>query len=288
MLGSPGRDQVTFQPFGYHFELHSPMTPTAAKTAIRAKLSHWFTVTDSPHGFIIGPVIYLRFSAYDLYGPMVLALLKRDGLRSRMTGRAGADLSATLVLLVLIPSYMGLLVFSVAQFFLEDFDGGHAFLLIFWLGVILSVWFGRDDRHGSDLLLKFLRCTVVGPEAPPVRKSPAIEVASGATLELNDEGGEPLIYEHDLVEKLSGLASGEFATLAFEPERFTQVMVGYNHFIIEKREGSADKHYAAELEKGIEGNGQADPALHRLIAYMVDYAHNRPPANELDWKRLEL
>ena len=63
---------MTFQPFGYRFEITSELTPTEAKAAIRSKKTTVFDVKNGARGWIVGPFICLWFSAL-LLGAATLA-----------------------------------------------------------------------------------------------------------------------------------------------------------------------------------------------------------------------
>ena len=105
---------MAFQPLGYRFEITSPLSLQEAKRRIRLRKMGWLDPKNGARGWIIGPVLCLWLSAFDRHGPMVVARMKHDGMKTKVVGRAGADLNGTALFALLAP-LMAWLTFQMAR-----------------------------------------------------------------------------------------------------------------------------------------------------------------------------
>jgi hypothetical protein len=278
---------VSFKPFGYRFEICSPLSVPAAKDAIRRKKSGWFESKESPRGWILGPMLCLWRSAFNQHGPMVFAILKEDELGARIVGRAGADLNGTALFLLITP-LMGWITWQMHQDGQGSTRGYIVIGLLFGLGLPLTLWINSKDRRDADPLVNFLR-RAVQPTSKKIKKRQSVGAVDGASLVLNGTERKEPISGSDLEEAVIQLGTGDFMILGFAPERYMQLMVESDRFHIEKREGSANYHYEADLPKSDTNDGdQYDASYERLLDRLLDYLYSREPVQDLNWKHVSL
>jgi hypothetical protein len=143
---------VAFQPFGYHFEVRSALSPDAVKTAIRSRKKGWFDTNDTARGWIVGSVICLQWGM-GRSAPTLLGRISPDELGTRISGRAGYLGSAAILLLTPFPIL--LLYIMVAS---GDYSLKSIALIVFCAAIIFIVL--RMDNHDAEPLVRFLRDAV--------------------------------------------------------------------------------------------------------------------------------
>jgi hypothetical protein len=135
---------VTFQPFGYRFEVKSPSLPSDVKTAIRSRKKGWFDPKNGARGWIIGPFICLWFSAFDRYGPMLFGRISRADVGTSIAGHAGSDLNGLALFTGLLPLTALLLYQMVSA---DDYTSNQ--LVVIGGLILLSplvFWWSHKDR----------------------------------------------------------------------------------------------------------------------------------------------
>jgi hypothetical protein len=94
---------VAFEPFGYRFEIHSPLAPAEVKTAIRSRSKDWTDPKNGARGWVVGPFVCLWLNLANPNGPMLFGRFKRAEAGTTITGRAGSDLNGLLLYALLLP-----------------------------------------------------------------------------------------------------------------------------------------------------------------------------------------
>lgn len=279
---------MAFQPLGYRFEITSPLSLDEAKGRIRRKKKGWFDPQNGARGWIVGPFMCLWLSAFDRHGPMVVARLKHDGMETKIVGRAGADLNGTALFLFLTP-LMAWLVYQMARHG-QGSTGQYAILgILFGVGLPLTLWINSSDRREADTLVHFIRKTF----APTVRSArgstPSSPLQSNSVRLIVNGKERAEVSADQLGEALSALSIGDFAVLELAPDEYIQALSHEDHYILEKREGSAGRHFQAILPKGPLGEHQKyEASVAQLRDVMTAYLNRHPPSSDPNWKRIIL
>ena len=146
---------MAFEPLGYRFELSTLLSAEAVKAAIRMEKKGWFAAEGLPRGWIVGPFLCLWQSAFDRYGPMLLARIDSEGLHTRIVGRAGADINGTALFLVLAP-LMAWITWKMHEAGQGDTKTYVIIGLVFGLGLPLTLWVNSKDRKDAAPLVTFI------------------------------------------------------------------------------------------------------------------------------------
>lgn len=89
---------MAFRPFGFTFELRTPLDLIECKRRIRQCKQVWYDPDNGPRGFILGRFIWLWNSAYQSDGPMLIGWIRDDRTGCRISGRSGSDINGMLYL----------------------------------------------------------------------------------------------------------------------------------------------------------------------------------------------
>lgn len=282
---------MAFEPFGYRFELRSPLPPAAACAAIRNKKKSWFDPQSGARGWIAGPVLCLWNSAFNQYGPMAIAWIDSDGMGTRIVGRAGSDLNGTVMVALLAPFLALLFALMLANGGVSPM-GALVTVVVLVIVIPLTLWMNHRDRRDADPLVQFLRRALSPAKQFPARQPAPRAVPAGvpaARLLIEGEPSPEPPSAEVLCDALCGLANGGFLVLERDPQTYMQILSRPGDYVVEKREGSADRHYGAEVPKGEIGeHSRYDAAVARVAGLLTDYLEGRPPAYDLDWKQVRL
>jgi len=266
---------MAFQPLGYGFEIRSRAAPAAVKSAIRSAATGWFDTKNGARGWIVGPFMCLWFSAFDRYGPMVLARISRDGRGTRISGRAGSDLNGMILLVLIGPFLVPMMVELIAS----GAVSGWRAVLLGGVAVMIpvSLWWAHKDRGEAQPLVRFL--TKVVPEQgagePSARR--AARVAKNLTLSLSGDDLHTPVTIDAIEATLLRVGAGGFLVLAAAPEAYIQTAShDGGEFIIERRDGDYTRHFTASrpgfARKSRRGGDTFtfDETLDVLAAYATD------------------
>lgn len=275
-----------FLPLGYRFEISSPLSPAQLRQEIRNQTVPWFQAKNGARGWVAGRFVCLWLSAFDRYGPMVFAWISADRSGSRVAGRAGSDLNGVVMLLILAP----LLAFLLVQMIVDESATLNQILVISGiviLGVPITLWFSHKDRREADLLVSFLRRAAKPSRGTQGRTGELSQHRHAINVDISGRHRASAISDKELFEALAGLATGDFIVLAKDDEQYMQLMSSPSNFLVEKREGSSDQHFSAELSKG-DGDGSAeyDVTLRRAFDILSSFASGQQPDRDLRWKRV--
>lgn len=264
------------------------MSVVDVKSAIRANKSGWFESKRSPRGWIIGPVLCLWMSAFDRHGPMVIAGIRSDGFGSRIVGRAGADLDGMLLFILLTP----MMAWITWQMHMHGQGTVRAYLIIglLWgVGLPLTLWINSKDRRDADPLVSFLRRVAQHGGSAARGHQNLSDERHPIKVEVAGRSWASKISETELFDALARMANGDFIVLAKGDEQYIQVASTASHFVVEKREGDASKHFRAELSKGdSDGSVQYDESLRRAFDVLSPFMKGQQPVRDLSWKRLAI
>jgi hypothetical protein len=271
---------MAFQPFGYRFEISSPLPASELKSVIRARRKSWFDGKTGARGWIMGPFMCLWLSAFDRYGPMLFGRISEDGFGARITGRAGSDLNGLAMYLLLMPLMVAFLVgvlmdgsWTVGQ--LAIFGG-----LILFTPIML--WLGHKDRKDAEPLVRFLR-DVAAPKG--ARRAAAVPLPSTLVLTVSGAEQDSPITGDIVHDALMDMGPQDFIVLQAGPEHYMQAATSNGGFIIEKREDSHLRHWRAVRRLGGE---EGIFTLEETEAAFLAYARDEVCPQFLQWERMKM
>ena len=262
---------MTFEPFGYRFEISSSLPPAEAKAAIRSKKTGIFDAKKGARGWIAGPFICLWFSAFDRYGPMLFGLISADNFGTRVHGKAGSDLNGVLMFTLLIVM-MAWLVFKMIS---EGQASGRQLLviaLVFLVGGPLIYWMAHKERKNAEPLVRFLRKTLIQPaaQAKPTVGTPMAH--GGLRLILNGDRLEEPVTPNAIQSAFLRVGNRDFLIIESDAQNYLQTACRDGRYILEVRKGGPSQHYQA-VRRAAGQPAQADDTFtyEEVSAAMASY-----------------
>jgi hypothetical protein len=281
---------MSFEPFGYRFEITSSQSPAQVEAIIRSRKKNWFDAKNGARGWIAGPFICLWFSAFDQYGPMLFGIISGNGFGTRVRGRAGSDLNGVVAFSLLIP----LMAFVTYQLIAEGSASVGQLIVIgavFLVGGPILYWAAHKDRRGAEPLARFLRETLTVSGRTPRRKSADLTISKGLTLNVGGEKFAGVLKPESIHDALVEVGEGSFIVLEAGPEAYIQTASRDGGYIIEKRAGNRREHFRA-------ARPQWAPTLAKQSKYTFDfeevrvvfmaYASAAPMPDFVTWESLDL
>ena len=272
---------MSLQPFGPPFEIDSPLSAAEVKARVRRRAKDWFERSNGARGWIVGPLVCLWWSAFNPRGPMLLGWISPSCAGSRILGRAGSDLNGvayvTLLIIIIVASQLIRMVFHVEEVGSALMSAGLLIVIVIpiWL---LGAWMRQPLHDEAEPLLRFLRNT-----ATPSGHAKSTVKSRSLTLIFNDTARFGAVSAADLHDALSGLGPDDVLILEASAQDYVQTAWTDGGFILERREGDADRHFRAELRDGGIIIGFAD-----VLAAFTAYVEARPLPSSLNWKALRL
>jgi hypothetical protein len=271
---------LTFQPFGYRFELSSISPAEAVKARIRSRLKPWLDPKGGVRGWIAGPIICLWEGAYRPRGPMLLGRISGKELGTKIGGRAGSDLNGLAMLLFLV------LVAIPASIFLGDI-GRQEFVIVAGLILLtpLALYFHHSDRGEAEPLVRFLREILENrTERGPV-EGPALPAEF--TLIADGEESDGLVSAGTIRAALADLREGGFAILESAPDVYVQAALLDGGFILEKREGYDGRHFRAvhQTKPAPSGGDGSRFSQEEVEATFLAFASGEDGPDFMRWER---
>lgn len=153
---------MAFRPFGFAFEIWTPLDPIESKRRIRQCKQVWYDPNNGARGFILGRFICLWNSLYQSDGPMLIGWIYDDGTGCRISGRSGSDINGTLLL-----GIVGLFLPIVAAGLVRDGQmslSGGVVLGLTAVALILLMWNASRERSAGLILTDFID-TALGSDA---------------------------------------------------------------------------------------------------------------------------
>jgi len=277
---------VPFEPLGYTFEVASPFPPENVKSSIRAGKKGWLDPKDGPRGWIIGPLMCLWMSAFDRYGPMIIAVVKKDGSGTRVVGRAGADLNGTAFFLLLAP-LMALITWKMHQAGQGSTRSYVVIGAIFGLGLPLTLWLNSQDRKHAEPLVRFIRNTIT-PSARS-RRTNLGSVTIDPIVRLSESGRERIgpVTAQDVYDTLQNAGVGDFVIISTAAETYLQTLLQNDGFVIERRDGDRMHHFKAVRRSG-DIKVRDLFSFEETLAAMIAYGSGSVLPATIGWEPLEL
>lgn len=272
---------MTLQPFGYPFEILSPLSPDEAKARVRHRAKGWFELKNGARGWIIGPLVCLWWTAMSARGPMLIGWVSPHASGSRIAGRAGSDLNgvigATLIgVAFLLAPLVALLIGQDAAEALRFVALSAVIFVPLW---ILGAWLRNPMHADADPLVRFVR-NAAAPSRP--RPSAATPLRT-LTLTINETARTGAISTAELQEALSEAGPDDILILDAGPEDYIQTCWNEGGFTLERRDGGADRHFRAET-----GSGQTVLGFEDVLGAFTAWAQEARLPDNLRWKTLRL
>lgn len=280
---------MTFQPFGYRFEVKSPSRPSVVKAGIQSRKRGWFDPKNGARGWMAGPFICLWFSAFDRYGPMLFGRISRDNLGTRITGRAGSDLNGLALFTVLLPVMVLLLYQMIST---GDYTSNQ--LIIIGGLILLSpliFWWSHKERREAEPLVRFLRDAVTTSGQTLRAKSANVTISKAFSLNIGGENRKGPVTPDAIHDAVLGIGAGDFVILESGDETYIQTAPREGGYILEKREGDNERHFQAIRQS--QGRTAAID-LNSVFTFeevreaFMAYASEAPTPHFLKWERMHL
>lgn len=271
-----------FQPFGYRFEVRSYLPPSHVRAALRAGMKDWFDAKSGARGWIIGPFMCLWFSAFDRYGPMLLATVRRDDPGTRVTGRAGSDLNGLALFTVLVP----LLAFALYQM-VSAGDYAPTHVIIIGGLILLSplvFWLSHLDRRRGEPLVRFVQDAVARAEGRVPAASAGATASRPLTLTATGEDQIDPTAE-DIHDALRDVDDGDSVILAAGAETYIQTAFRGGDYILERRDGDGRSHVQARRR---DDPSEVTFTFEEVSEAFMAYADETPPPDFVVWEPLHL
>lgn len=275
---------MAFQPFGYRFELKSPSQPSEVKAVIRSRKKQWFEVKNGARGWIVGSFICLWFSAFNRHGPMLFGRITRDGFGTRISGRAGSNLNGLAMVCVLLP-------LAAWLFYQALGEGTYTTKQVVIVGglmafPLLGFWTSHMFRREAEPLVRFLRDAVT-PSGRTLRGRSAMATISKAfSIDVGGEVREGPVTPDAIHDALLEIGADDFVILGSAPETYIQTAFLDGGYIIEKRDGGAQKHFRAQ-RRAVTVTESSDAAFsfEEVLEAFMAYASEGPMPPIVTWER---
>ena len=153
---------MAFRPFGFAFEIGTPLNSIECKRRIRQCKQAWYNPNNGPRGFILGRFICLWNSLYQSDGPMLIGWIHDDGIGCRISGRSGSDINGAL-LWGLAGVFLPIIVYGLSRDGQMNLAGG-GMLGLTAIALVLLLWNSSRER-GAGLTLTDFVGTTLGTKA---------------------------------------------------------------------------------------------------------------------------
>lgn len=153
---------MAFRPFGFSFDLRTPLDVRESKRRIRDCKQVWYDPSDGPRGFVLGRLICLWNSAFDRQGPIMIGWLSDDATGCRISGRSGSDINGILYLTLVVLT-LPVIAFGLSQQSHMDLWAGSLIGLCA-VSLILLMWDASRNRDAGLVLVRFVELAI-GSEA---------------------------------------------------------------------------------------------------------------------------
>ncbi|WP_311270124.1 hypothetical protein [Sphingobium sp. WCS2017Hpa-17] len=289
-VASGDQYHMPFEPFGYRFEINSPMSPSEVKIAIKSRKKGWLDAKNGARGWVVGPLICLWFSAFDQNGPMLFGVISKDAAGTRVRGRAGSDLNGVAMFSLLIP----FMIFLIYKLILEGAASFPQLLVIavfFLLGGPLIYWLAHKDRREAEPLTRFLRDTLTVSGKTLRRKSAAAAISSELVMFIGGERFSGIVTPNAIHDALIAVGTGSFVILEAGPETYIQTASRDGAYIVEKRDGGSFEHFRALRRKDNLRLAERQKDLfdfEEVREVFMAYASEAPVPPIITWEKIHL
>jgi hypothetical protein len=276
---------VAFQPFGYNFEIRSPMPRAKVKDAICARKKRWFDPKDGPRGWIVGPFICLWMSAFDRYGPMLFGRVSGDEFATRISGRAGSNLNGIAGLSLLLP----LMFFATYMAVRENQWSTQQVVIVGIVGLLClsAFWMSHKDRKHAEPLVRFLQQTITASGQSLRARTATAIIPPQVRMTVSGEEKQGAVTAEAIHDALLHAGVGDSVVLATGPETYMQTLLQDDGFVIEKREGDHLHHFKAVRQYG-HFKGRDKFSFEETLAALIGYGSGSAVLDVVGWEPMEL
>lgn len=252
-----------------------------ARAAIRAGLSKWLAEKDGPRGWVAGPFMCLWRTAL-LNDNTVYALILRRGWQARIVGVTLDDIALALALLLPVGLLGWLIPWTIAG---QLFALGTVLLGILAVGAIaLVIHWPRGTRE--DRTIVFLRRAAGGLTMEPGSEEPLPDYSRTprqAKLTIGSNGPVEGPTAANIRSAFSEMDAGvaEYLILESGAEHFVQCRPEDHGYVVEWRDGGAERHFVARRPNELAEPLSSSDAL-RLI---LDYLHESEWPDTVSWEK---
>lgn len=276
---------MPFQPFGYRFEVNSPMPTSKVKELIRARKKGWFDSKDGPRGWIAGPFICLWMSIFDRYGPMLFGRISQGSFGTRVTGRAGSDLNGMAALALWVP----LMVLITYMAWRADQMSARGLVVI---GIIIAfspfaLWSSDKDKKQAEPLVRFVRNTIT-PTGQSLRASLA-SIKINPDMRLTESGEERAgaVTAQRIYDALQNAGVGDSVIISTAAETYLQTLLQNDGFVIERRDGDRMHHFKATHRSESANLQDLFFSFEETLPVMIAYGSGSVLPETIGWEPLE-
>lgn len=118
----------------------------------------------------------------------------------------------------------------------------------------------------------------------PVPKWPGVETVR---ILVNGEISVPPVDQQALPRILSELAIDDFVIIERGEQTYIQVLSRLDDFIVETREGAADRHFRTTVHKGSQGEFlQYGDAVNEVLAMLATFVAQEGRSQHVLWERI--
>ena len=281
---------MAFEPFGYKFDIQTHSDAESVKSAIRKKMKRWFDLKNGARGWIAGPFICLWFSAFDRQGPMLLGLISRDNLGTRIHGRAGSDInSVAMSSLIMFVVMLAALPTTVSR----GTTAGQYLVCasIFAVGAVIIYGIALLDRRDAEPLVRFLRDTVAAPGLSLRSRFAPVAISNSIGMVVDGDQHEGPLTAEMIHDALLEIGTGNFVILETGPEDYLQTIGERGGYVIEKREGDALSHFGGihtdRIEQGAKMVGHLF-SFEEVLPVFLAYASGDEAPAYVRWELIDL
>lgn len=280
---------MAFQPFGYPFDISSPLTPADLRKSIRSRSRDWFDMKNGARGWVVGPVVCLWFSAFDRHGPMLLGWISKNTWGTRIAGRAGSDLDGLLILVAITPLMVFCLFMMASTVGSRSLEGAVFAGGFFALICVIVLWAKHVFRREAEPLVRFLKEAATKSNSSRRAEPTAGTDFSGLVLTVSGEDHAGDVTLDTIYEALLGIGVDGFAVLASAPEIYLQTAWQDGGFIIEMRDGDEVRHFrAARSGRPVEPKDRSRLTFtfEEVLAVFIAYASGKPTPASVAWETM--
>jgi hypothetical protein len=215
---------------------------------------------------------------------MVVGRFAQVNLGTRITGRAGSDLNGVIWFTALAAAIgLGYLISGESP---SPSDLPWAGVLLFTVILVLAL--AHKDRGEADGLVRFLEDQLSPkPDKPRPNVVPPL-FRKQLVMDVNGGIFQGKVDAEAVSEALASLQSDEFLILFSSDQDFVQTLRDGDYFIIEKRDGRADRHFSGQRKAAGETRQYAKALFTRDEVLEVLWAYGEAGAEPdfLNWGSL--
>lgn len=282
---------MAFQPFGIPFEIQSPLSAAEAKAVIRSQMKTWRDPKNGARGLIVGPVLCLWFNPSDRHGPMLIGLISQKIFGTRVRGWAGYNLKG-----VLLFTAFALLIGLVFVLMILQGSESPAVLLgcaaIFLVIGLIIYWSANKEKRHAEPLIRFLdNAITISGRKRHVEAIASVTTTRALTLNVSGDDITQSATLDSIQDALLQLGADDFAILSSNEESYIQTAWRDGSYVIEMRDGDAQRHFQAVRCGARFATAEAPNTLftfEEMREVLLAYAVQAPMPSFVSWERMNL